>query len=441
MRKISEAKILFVTRVIPIGNSTGARSYVLSFLSYLKSNGFNIELACIDSSPGGRSPILILPAALKNFCGLSFRDQTRFNRIVFRLKSFKDLMAMPLGIAYQMLSEKKRHIFVDWSSALVSRFLKRTGNGSAAVEYMPSIKNHPATPEECQFVRKRIDKFKPDIVIVNYAWLAKVFDGVNLGPPILKIVLAHDVIHQRFANAEKAGIQWGDYSWTSENEKSLLSKADVILTIQKEDCIAIQQLLPNSNVFCMPMAAQPNKQYLPQIRGRCLFVGSKGYASGHSLQWFLDKVWPRIRIAAPHSHLHVCGTVCNEIKGNYDRVYFLGRVENLAPEYDQAEVCLAPLLFGTGLKIKVIEALSFGRACVATDFGLQGLDDLSGKAILRANSAEEFAEAILTLLANKSIRRQLEKEAHRYIRENFPPEKVYQPVIDLIHQHMFANTA
>lgn len=382
-----------------------------------------------------------MPAVLKDLCDLSFRNHIMLNRMVFRLKSLQDLVAIPLGIAYHLIPEKRRQKFANMCSSLATRISIRTGKSIAGIEHVPYFKNYPASSSECQFVRDRIDSFKPDVIIANYAWLAEVYDSMDYNDDSLKIILAHDVIHERFANAEKQGIPWGDYSWTREKEKSLLSKADLILTIQKEDCSTIQQLLPTTKVLSMPMAAQPKKHYSPQIRGRCLFVGAKGYANGYSLQWFLDNVWPRVMNLAPHSHLHICGTVCDEIAGDYDCVKFLGRIESLASEYANAEVCLAPLRFGTGLKIKIIEALSYGRACVATDSGLQGLTDLVGKAILRANSAEEFAEAVVTVLNNEPYRRKLEWEAKRYIKESLSPEKVYQPVVDLIYKHLQRRAA
>ena len=343
---------------------------------------------------------------------------------------------MPLGIIFHLLPENNRQKFVNICAALASVFSKKAGYGLENLRYHPSVKNFPATRSECQFVRDRIDKFKPDVIIANYAWLAQVFDVISEHNGIFKIILAHDIIHQRFTSAEKSGIQWGDFPWTREKETSLLHKADLILTIQKDDSETVRQLLSNADVCTMPMAAQPKQNISPQIRGRCLFVGAKGYANGKSLKWFLDEVWPRVLESVPHSHLHVCGTVCDEIMDDFDGVSFLGRVDNLAAEYAKAEVCLAPLLFGTGLKIKIIEALSYSRACVATDIGLQGLNELAGRAILRANNIEEFTDAIRTVLVNKGRRRQMEREALRYIKESFSPEKVYQPVVDLIHKYM-----
>jgi len=359
--------------------------------------------------------------------------------MVIRLKSLQDLITLPLGIAYNLISENKRQRFVDKFTSFATIFLKKTGKSLAKIVDTPSMKNHPATSLECRYIKHRIERSKPSVVIANYAWLAQIFDTFNDDLSVLKVVLAHDVIHQRTASAEKLRIQWGNFRWTREKEKSILSKADVILTIQKEDCAAIQQMLPDSKVLCMPMALQPRKQRSPQIPGRCLFVGSKGYTNVQGLQWLLDEVWPRILSSAQHSSLHVCGTVCNEISGDHAQVKFLGRVEHLAPEYGSAEVCFAPLLFGSGLKIKVIEALSYGRACVATDFGLQGLDELTDKVVLRANTAEEFAKAVTTILKEKNTRLKMEKEAERFARENLSPVKVYQPIVDLIHRHVFQS--
>lgn len=429
-------KVLFVTRVLPIENTTGAKSYVFDFLSYLKSKRFCLELTVADSTPGGRSPVLFIPSSLLNLGRLSVRNQIKLRRILIRLKSFFDLIMIPVGIFYNFLPEYKRKKFVNTCSMFASSFISKNGKSFLAIDTSPTIKNHPASPSECRFIRDRIIKFKPDVVIANYAWMTQALDFIANDSSILKVVLTHEVIHQRSVCADKLGIQWGNFNWSPEQEIFFLGKADLILTIQKEDYELIKKMLPQSNVLFMPMAARPQMLTAHQVPGRCLFVGSKGSTNVQGMQWFLDKVWPRILNALPHCSLHICGTVCNEINDDFCRVNLRGRVENLEKEYGAAEVCIAPLYFGSGLKIKLIEALSFGRASVTTNIGLQGLDELDGTAILRANTAEEFTSAVISILTDDKIRSQMESEALRYVREHLAPETVYQPVVETMIRHV-----
>ncbi|UCF94080.1 MAG: glycosyltransferase family 4 protein [Desulfobacterales bacterium] len=434
-------KVQFVTRVFPIENSTGGRTYVLDVLKYFKRQGFEIELVMVDSRPGGRSPIFIVPAALLNLFRISFRDNFKVGRALIRLRSVKDLLGVLAGIFFYLIPETKRGRFVDLCSAALRVLQPITGRSLGGANSTAAIKDQLATPGEKELFEKRFKEFKPDIIMVYHAWLAGVLDSIPRGDPLLKIIIAHDVIHQRVASAERLGIAWNYSPWNRSKEAELLQKADVVLAIQNEDAETFRAMAPNSEVICAPMSAVPRDSRISQIPGRCLFVGSNGYNNVQGLRWLLENVWPTIIAALPHCKLHVCGTVCNELKGEFAHVELLGRIDNLEQEYSLAELCLIPLQFGSGLKIKLVEALSYGRACVTTSIGLQGLSDLRDKAVVVADSATEFSKAVKMILTDEVRRRTMEFEARRYVGRYLSPDAVYQPLLNRIHKHMHLRSA
>ena len=75
---------------------------------------------------------------------------------------------------------------------------------------------------------------------------------------------------------------------------------------------------------------------------------------------------------------------------------------------------LAPMRFGTGLKIKTIEALGWGKALVATPSGCTGIEDGQGTAYLQGATAEEFAGHCIEVLTNATARNALERKAYEY---------------------------
>ena len=94
-----------------------------------------------------------------------------------------------------------------------------------------------------------------------------------------------------------------------------------------------------------------------------------------------------------------------------------------------------PSHVGSGLKIKLVEALSYGRACVTTRIGLQGLMELENKAVRLANTPELFACAVGELLTHPATRRDMEQAARAYVANRLSPETVCQPLVDRIRQH------
>jgi hypothetical protein len=170
-----------------------------------------------------------------------------------------------------------------------------------------------------------------------------------------------------------------------------LKWADVVLSIHEEDARILRQMVPQSEVLCAPMpATYHSHEPTEQVPGRCLFVGSDINHNVHGMTWFLNEVWPLVLQEMPGCVLHVCGTVCRAISKNYSNVHLLGRVDELDTEYAAAQVCLIPLIVGSGLKIKLVEALSHGRACVSTSVGVQGVQELTGKAVLVADTPNDL---------------------------------------------------
>lgn len=146
---------------------------------------------------------------------------------------------------------------------------------------------------------------------------------------------------------------------------------------------------------------------LPQPRtvsATILFVGSLWYAPNREgVDWFVRKVWPRIRLVMPHATLRLVGGASPEIRAPWagiPGVEVPGFVEDLVEEYRQAAFTIAPIWHGAGTSIKILESLAYGRICVTTIIGYAPLGDLfpTGTAILSAATAEEMSQQCIKLL-------------------------------------------
>lgn len=425
-------KVQIVSRGIPIENTFGSCTYTLDFMRYLRQAGYEIEFIDLLNSSlilNGETPWYIIPPTLAALANVSVKDNLRIGRVLLRLKSLpKWLIKQPLRQTYNLLlPETLKNIY---RSATDKR--QKTREHVVAPEPWDAL----VTQKEVAFVNSRFVKFKPNVVIANYAWLGSIFDNLTLNESVLKVILTHDILHKRVATFKKIGLSSELSDWDWDKEAVELRKAQVLLAIQEEEAEIFKKMAPSSEVICMPMSVVSHSHDTRQIHGRCLFVGSSSSQNIHSLQWFLESVWPIVLQTDPYCNLHACGSVCEHIQGNFPNVRLLGRVADLKPEYGAAEVCLVPLLMGSGLKIKLVEALSHGRACVSTTVGVQGLREIVGSAVFVGDTAEDFGAAIHTLLNNSEKRKWMEKQAHNYVTEKLSPKAVYQPFLDRIEQHL-----
>ncbi|MDA5193888.1 glycosyltransferase [Govanella unica] len=101
-----------------------------------------------------------------------------------------------------------------------------------------------------------------------------------------------------------------------------------------------------------------------------------------------------------------------------------GSVESVVPYYKQAAIIIAPIRFGGGTRIKILEALSYGRPMVSTSIGAEGLDLQSGRDILLADNSEDFALACLTLLKDDTLRTRLITNGHNQIKDRFESSRI-----------------
>ena len=173
-------------------------------------------------------------------------------------------------------------------------------------------------------------------------------------------------------------------------------------------------MLPGKRVVTVPMLSLPQPQPAEaETTGRCLFVG--GY-SGHNIEavrWLLAEIWPSVRKAVPEAELVIAGTVGRAVKNPPPGVRAIGPVENLKNEYAAASLCLVPLPLGTGLKIKLVEAMSYGRAVVTTPAGAEGFSELeAGDVAVVAEGAKAFTDKVVELLRSAQIRAEV---AHRQL--------------------------
>ena len=84
-------------------------------------------------------------------------------------------------------------------------------------------------------------------------------------------------------------------------------------------------------------------------------------------------------------------------------INFIGPVDDVAQYYAESSVAIVPLLQGSGTRLKIMEAMSFGNPVVSTSIGAEGLNVTNRKNILIADSPGEFADAIVQLTCNKAL--------------------------------------
>jgi polysaccharide biosynthesis protein PslH len=147
-----------------------------------------------------------------------------------------------------------------------------------------------------------------------------------------------------------------------------------------------------------PVDPLPTPRRQPSEPLRLLFIGAVNYRPNQlGLEWFIREVLPGLRDRVPVT-VDVVGSPPRKLAGASE-VVLHGRVPSVEPFYRRAHVVIVPVLYGSGTRLKVIEAMAYRRPLVATSAGAEGLPIRSGVHYHEADDPEGFGAALLTLAA------------------------------------------
>ena len=271
----------------------------------------------------------------------------------------------------------------------------------------------------------------PDLVIVEYVYLSACCEALapRTGRRPLIILDAHDVMHQRAAMYGAAGMTPRWFHTTYAEEQRGLGRADVVLAITPEDSAVFQTMVPDRTVLTVPHG----RAVTPAAPGdamptRLLYTASYNDLNVAGLRWFLSSVWPALRRDFPDLELLVCGNIATKLGPMPAGVVVRGFVSSLAEEYRHARVVIEPVQVGTGIKVKVVDALCHGRPVVTTRAGAAGLEIGARSGIVVVDDAAAFAQAVHQLFDDDAVWMQAVQGAVAQARQRFSPEVAFAPL-------------
>jgi len=183
--------------------------------------------------------------------------------------------------------------------------------------------------------------------------------------------------------------------------------------------------------FLVPMVVPPGRAVSPFSgeRFRVLWIGGFGWPPNvAAITWFLDAIWPAVRAAVSVPlELHLIGAEAPEaLRARHDgrEVFVHGYVEDVEALRGNADAFVVPLLTGSGVRIKIVEALAAGLPVVSTSKGCEGLPLEPGRDLLVADEAAAFAASLIELAGSVERRAALGRAGQAYVAQHHAPEVV-----------------
>lgn len=246
----------------------------------------------------------------------------------------------------------------------------------------------------------------PCLVWINYVFCSRLF--LSIPHHIPKVLDTHDIFADRHLVYLNYGIEPTYFYTTRKEECKGLLRADRIVAIQEQEARILHARTGRAidvikhRVFIDARIAAP---YGPP---RALFVGSGNIINKQTAKRLMGKILPRIRSAIPEFELMIAGRICSRLQDQLG-VVKCGVVADMATACAAGRLMVNPISFGTGLKIKNIEALGYGLPVVTTSAGAEGLEEaVAAGVVLKADTDDALCRCVISLLQN---RRELERRS------------------------------
>ena len=348
---------------------SGNRARICAFISCLKALGCNIHFLHLEREKGDRNEMQNAWGDSYQFAAYQQPNRTLIQKFIRKIK-----------ILFNS-SERFQYSIDEWWDDSNDELLK-------------SLQ----------------EKYKFDVVMVEYVFFSKALSCFPSN--VLKIIDTHDVFSNRYKKFLKKNMKPVWYSTTQKEESKALDRADVVVAIQDEERKFFKKITQTS-VITVGHLVELVRPDSPGGSFKILYVASKNTNNLKSIEWFINEPLVKIRKILPEAELNIAGTICDNLP-DVAGVIKLGVVDDLADIYKQANVVINPMFNGTGLKIKNVEALGYSKPLVTSSVGAEGLEDGAGKAYLLANDSEQFVSAVVKVLSDEAVSKELAVQAYNY---------------------------
>ncbi|MGA3056490.1 MAG: glycosyltransferase family 4 protein [Candidatus Limnocylindrales bacterium] len=215
------------------------------------------------------------------------------------------------------------------------------------------------------------------------------------------------------------------WKWRSY-ERGLVWRVQRTVAVSESDALAFRQLVPSASVTVRPSGADLRSlKYVDHGKNRgdsLLMTGTLGYLPNlDAANWMIDRILPLVRRVRPSARLVLVGASAPESlrKRGGDAVDIVGRVPDVRPFLEEADLFVAPLRAGGGTRLKLLEAFAVGLPTVATTVASAGIAVRQGIDLAVADDEGTFAKEIIRLLDDVSARRAMAESARRLVEERY----------------------
>ena len=243
---------------------------------------------------------------------------------------------------------------------------------------------------------KRLESNLPVVTDTDSVWSDFILRSARYKPIPQRIISLLQGVHKRF------------------EERRMLSISLVVTAVSEVDQLRYQSMTSHpKKVFCaynvidLSSYEEASRDLSLTKSKIILLAGSFGHKYSpmdHGAKWFIDNVWPIIKMTEPEAILHIVGKGSDVLWRTRPEngVFVFGRVESINPFMKDASVSVVPLWFESGTRFKILESAAMSTPVVTTSLGVEGLLITDCADIAIADTPEDFANSVLKFILHKT---------------------------------------
>ena len=379
--------------------TNGIDTRIITLLEYFKSRGFVVDMISFNNKEMQSS--YVVDKGLVN--AIYYIDNVKGN------------------------DEKKRTIagFLRWKISNQYRKLFP----KPVIEALPNLMTDALTDKVVSLHKENTY----DTVLVTYTYWADIvkqlkknkFSGRTIIDPTDFLTLQQFYGSNQQLPLKNVGIFFG-------NELEMMSQFDCIMHISYDECLLFSSFLPGIRHVYVPQFFEEKKRIgTAAFKYDILFIGSNNPYNVEGINWFLESVYP---LLDKNLNIAIAGNVCSKIMIDLPNVSKLGFVEDAAALYSISKCTICPLKKGTGMKIKVIESLSYGIPVIGTYKSVDGfLNKKPEGGVMVCNTPMLFAAKIKEITRDTAYYNLQCKLAEKLFKDNFSIEKNFSQLDEIFN--------
>ena len=278
-------------------------------------------------------------------------------------------------------------------------------------------------------IKAKCTELKPDLIFVYSCNVAQFVEHFPHIPRIMQFADLDSLKWDQYARRSKVPMRW-IYQIESrrllEYERHIARTFSCSLVCTAAEKRDFERLIPSRPVSIVGNGVDLQffrSEGRPKKPASIIFTGVMDYFPNvDSVRWFCEKILPIVKERVAEVNFVICGSRPSTGVRRLARlpgVTVTGRVPDVRPYLDVAQLFVAPLRLARGIQNKLLEALAMGLPCVSTTAAWNGTVIQMGEGILAADDPREFADYVVRLLRNPDYRVEMARKARAAVEENY----------------------